>query len=441
MTEFNHPLTPDVIQSLQAQLHARPDYRMITNAVAKNGIKQAAYNAQVPAKLNRTFSIELPTGKVANQKKSGRCWLFSILNTLRHQFAAQYHFKDFELSESYLFFWDKLERANIFYDRMIALANQPVHDREVSYYLDNPGSDGGQWAMAAALIEKYGVVPRETFPETANTENTAALEQLLNRTLRSDALKLRNLIQQQASDEQLNQAKTAALATVYRMAAESLGEPPAQFDFEYRDDQHQYQLDQGLTPIQFYQKYFSNDLDQYVVLSNDPSKPMQQKFALPSQNNVVGGREIEFINLPMSKLKQAAIKQLQAGISVWFGNDVLQQSDRQAGLLDRDLYQEAQLFGLEPQLTKAERFSMHDAEVSHAMTLTGVDLQKGQPVKWKVENSWGDQVGVKGYFVMADNWMDEFTYEVVVKRDYLDATDQLVLEQPAQTLLPWDQLA
>ncbi|ETO40520.1 Aminopeptidase C [Fructilactobacillus florum 8D] len=441
MTEFNHPLTPDVIQSLQAQLHARPDYRMITNAVAKNGIKQAAYNAQVPAKLNRTFSIELPTGKVANQKKSGRCWLFSILNTLRHQFAAQYHFKDFELSESYLFFWDKLERANIFYDRMIALANQPVHDREVSYYLDNPGSDGGQWAMAAALIEKYGVVPRETFPETANTENTAALEQLLNRTLRSDALKLRNLIQQQASDEQLNQAKTAALATVYRMVSESLGEPPAQFDFEYRDDQHQYQLDQGLTPIQFYQKYFSNDLDQYVVLSNDPSKPMQQKFALPSQNNVVGGREIEFINLPMSKLKQAAIKQLQAGISVWFGNDVLQQSDRQAGLLDRDLYQEAQLFGLEPQLTKAERFSMHDAEVSHAMTLTGVDLQKGQPVKWKVENSWGDQVGVKGYFVMADNWMDEFTYEVVVKRDYLDATDQLVLEQPAQTLLPWDPLA
>lgn len=295
--------------------------------------------------------------------------------------------------------------------------------------------DGG------GLIEKYGVVPRETFPETANTENTAALEQLLNRTLRSDALKLRNLIQQQASDEQLNQAKTAALATVYRMVSESLGEPPAQFDFEYRDDQHQYQLDQGLTPIQFYQKYFSNDLDQYVVLSNDPSKPMQQKFALPSQNNVVGGREIEFINLPMSKLKQAAIKQLQAGISVWFGNDVLQQSDRQAGLLDRDLYQEAQLFGLEPQLTKAERFSMHDAEVSHAMTLTGVDLQKGQPVKWKVENSWGDQVGVKGYFVMADNWMDEFTYEVVVKRDYLDATDQLVLEQPAQTLLPWDPLA
>nr|WP_252895402.1 C1 family peptidase [Fructilactobacillus florum] len=375
------------------------------------------------------------------KRKADGVGFFSILNTLRHQFAAQYHFKDFELSESYLFFWDKLERANIFYDRMIALANQPVHDREVSYYLDNPGSDGGQWAMAAALIEKYGVVPRETFPETANTENTAALEQLLNRTLRSDALKLRNLIQQQASDEQLNQAKTAALATVYRMVSESLGEPPAQFDFEYRDDQHQYQLDQGLTPIQFYQKYFSNDLDQYVVLSNDPSKPMQQKFALPSQNNVVGGREIEFINLPMSKLKQAAIKQLQAGISVWFGNDVLQQSDRQAGLLDRDLYQEAQLFGLEPQLTKAERFSMHDAEVSHAMTLTGVDLQKGQPVKWKVENSWGDQVGVKGYFVMADNWMDEFTYEVVVKRDYLDATDQLVLEQPAQTLLPWDPLA
>ncbi|WP_413628039.1 C1 family peptidase [Fructilactobacillus vespulae] len=441
MTEYYEPLKQEDLQAMKAAFLSQPQGQVLANAIASNGINKTAKNQQVFAKLNRTFSDEIQTGAVSNQKQSGRCWLFSILNTLKHQFANQYHVKDFEFSQSYLFFWVKIERANIFYDRMIALAGKPTSDREVEFYLSSPGTDGGQWAMAAALVQKYGVVPRETFPETAVTENTHDLDMLLNRKMRHDALQLRELIANQASDEEIMSAKHNFLTEIYRITAETVGLPPEKFDLEYRDDKKQYHLDQGLTPKEFYDKYLGVDLDEYVVLSNSPDKEFNEIYALPSQNNVEGGKSIELVNVSMDKLKQAAIKQIQAGETIWFGNDVLQQSDRQNGVLASDLYKQDDLFGINTQMSKAERLQYHEAEVSHAMTITGVDLINNQPTKWKVENSWGDKVGDKGYFVMSDQWMDDYTYEVVIKKQYLDAETKQILDQAPLVLDPWDSLA
>lgn len=224
------------------------------------------------------------------------------------------------------------------------------------------------------------------------------------------------------------------------MAAYAFGEPPTHFDLEYKDDQDKYHRTANLTPQDFFQQFFDVDLDDYVVLSNSPDKPYNQLYALPTQDNVVGGKHITFLNLPMAELKRTTIAQLQAGETVWFGNDVLQQMSRERGFLDSQLYQTAALFGIDLSLTKAQRLEYHDAEVSHAMTFTGVDLVDQEPTRWKVENSWGEKNGAKGYFVMTDEWMDDFVYEVVVHKRFLTPEQRAQLATTPQPLTAWDPL-
>ncbi|UQS87230.1 C1 family peptidase [Nicoliella spurrieriana] len=441
MTESKNALTANDIADLEADYQKQPQADVIARAIQQNGVNNTARDPKAVVRTNHVFSVEVKTGGVTNQRQSGRCWLFSLTNNLRHQFAAKYGVKEFELSQSYLFFWDKIERANIFYDRMISTANRPTTDRTVAFYLSGPGNDGGQWAMSAALVQKYGVMPQADFPETNVTKNTRDLNSVLNLKLRRDGMQLRNLVNDGVSDEELTQVRQKMLSEVYRMVGYSVGVPPAKFDFEYRDDKDNYHLDQGLTPKQFFDKYFDDDLDDYVVLANSPDKPYNQLYSLPSQNNVVGGKQIQFVNLPMEVLKTAAIKQLQAGKTVWFGNDVVEQSQRKDGILDANLYHRAELYNIDLSMSKAERLQYHQAEVSHAMVLTGVDLVDDQPTRWKVENSWGADNGKKGYFAMDDSWMDEFVYEVVVNKKYLTADQQAVLEQAPVELAPWDSLS
>ncbi|WP_407888405.1 C1 family peptidase [Levilactobacillus sp. N40-8-2] len=436
----DHELTAAETADLHADLQQQPAHDVVSRAVIKNGVLAAAEDPQAAVRLNRTFSVELDTGKVSNQKHSGRCWLFSTLNTIRHQFAAKYNVKDFELSQSYLFFWDKVERANIFYDNILRTADKPIDDREVAFYLSRPGDDGGQWAMGAALVQKYGVVPTSAMPESFNTNDTTGFATTLNLKLRKDALALRQLVADGATEDQIATTRAQALKEVYRMAAYSFGEPPTTFDLEYKDDKHQYHRDAGLTPRGFFEKYFDIDLDDYVVISNSPDKPFDQLYSLPSQDNIVGGKHITFLNLPMAELKRTAIAQLQSGEAVWFGNDVLQQMSRERGFLDSQLFKTADLFGIDLSLTKAQRLATGEAEVTHAMTLTGVDLVADDSTRWKVENSWGEKNGDKGYFVMTDDWMDDFVYEVVVHKRFLTPEQQAVLATTPRALPAWDSL-
>lgn len=433
-------LTKTARAALRAKHAENQSAAVLTRAITKNGIKAASFDSQAASRLDRTFSVEVATGKVSNQKHSGRCWEFSLLNTLRHKFATKYHVKDFELSQSYLFFWDKIERANIFYRNIEQTARQPISDRLVQFLFDNPGEDGGQWAMAASLVQKYGVVPTSAMPETYNTENTTDFQEVLSRKLRKDGLKLRQLVMNGANEAELQSLEKSMLQEVYRMAAYSFGEPPTSFDLEYRDDDQQYHRVADITPEQFYQDYFDTDLDDYVVVTNSPDKPLNQLYSLPDEDNIIGGKPIEFLNVDMGVLTDVAVKQLKAGETIWFGNDVLRQMDRKQGYLDAHLFESAKLFGINGHLTKAQRLLTGEGEVSHAMTLTGVDLVDDTPTKWKVENSWGDQVGDKGYFVMSQDWFDEYVYEVVVHKDFLAPEFQALLNEPARRLPAWDPL-
>lgn len=437
---MSHELTLQELAEFSQDFNANPKNQVIARAAGRSGVLEASYNEGVARRLTRVFSTELDTDNVTNQKQSGRCWLFSTLNVLRHNFGQKNKAKNFTLSQSYNFFWDKLERANLFYEKVIETANKPLDDREVRSYFDFAGHDGGQWHMAISLVKKYGVVPSYAMPESFNTSATAGFAQALADKERKDALVLRKLAQ--AGDtESLEKARKQFLNEVYRMTAIAVGEPPKTFDLEFRDDDKGYHLDKDLSPVAFFNKYFDVDLDDYVVLTNAPDHEYGKLYHLGAEDNVEGGSPILFLNVPMEYLERAAVSQLKDGEAVWFGNDVLRQMDRKTGYLDTDLYKLDELFDVDTSLTKAERLATGMGEVSHAMTLVGVDEDQGEIRQWKVENSWGDKSGSKGYYVMSQDWFKEYVYEVVVHKQYLTKDQQALLASTPVELEPWDSLA
>lgn len=439
MTE-EHDLTSKIVEKLKKEFHSRKDAEIIARAIQKNGIKAASEDPTASERLHRAFSYEIKTGKPTNQRHSGRCWSFAALNTLRHKFATKYKFKDFELSQNYLFFWDRIERANMFFQKIIATADKPLHDRTVDFYLSFALNDGGQWANAASIIEKYGVVPEYVMPDTHNTKDTSDVAEVFDSLMRKDAIELRAMVQTNASATELQEAQERMMGDVYKIAAYSFGEPPAKFDLEYRDDDKKFHQVLGLTPLKFYHEYFDTNLSDYVVVTNAPDHEMDRSYLMPAQDSVVDGLPIKFVNVPFAELQEGAIKQLQAGETVWVGNDVLQQMDRKRGLMDAKLYHREELLDVDFVMDKKHRLETKQAVVSHAMTLTGFDMVNDQPTRWKIENSWGKDNGDNGYFVMTQDWFEEYTYEAVINKKYLSDRVKKVAASEPVTLPAWDSL-
>ena len=437
---MTHELTLDEIAKFQQDYQQNKQNKIAELAVVNNGVQKASFNGEGIRDLNRTFSIEIPTDNVTDQKQSGRCWLFAALNVLRHKFAKQYHTKNFTFSQSYLFFWDRIERANIFFNHILETADKPVDDRTVHFYLQAPDTDGGQWHMAISLIRKYGLVPTYAQDESFTANNTAAFNQALNMKLREDGLVLRKLAQAGKNDE-IEQKRQEYLSEIYRMAVIAFGQPVQKFDLEFKDDDGNYKLDQNITPLDFFHNYFEDDLDDYVVLFNAPDHEYDKLYAFPFEDNVEGGSPVRFLNTKIENLKEAAIKQLKDGETIWFGCDVGKQSDRQKGILAANLYETDTIFGIATQLNKKDRLQTGASGSTHAMTFVGVDVVDGKPRQWKVENSWGTKVGDKGYFVMDDKWFDEYLFKVVVKKQYLPEKLVKIAEGEATPVPCWDSMA
>lgn len=418
---------------------------IIRRAVTKNGIHSASFDQEIANINTPIFSIDLDTGKVANQKQSGRCWMFAALNTMRHDIKDRFHISDeFQLSQSYTLFWDKFEKANYFYENVLKTATEPLDSRRVDFLLTTPQQDGGQWDMIVSIIEKYGLVPQSIYPESKASSATAELNNTLNTLLRHDATVLRGLVAQQASKDKISNARNEMLANVYRLLSLTLGEPPVQFDFEYRDELHNFHVERQLTPQDYYQKFVSWDLDEYISVINAPTadKPFDATYNVDMLGNVVGGRDVKHLNVDINKMKAFAISQLKDGQSVWFGVDMGPQVDRESGLMASGIFASDDLFNVDSTMTKAQRLDYGESLMTHAMVLTGVDLDENdQPTKWKVENSWGEKVGKKGYFTMSDDWMSEYAYQIVVKKEYLSSELVNIYDNSKPTLLsPWDPM-
>lgn len=436
-------ISQEQLQNFQADLDKREGHEVNERAVTKNGILSVSADYRSEVAMDRVFSIDIDTGKVADQKRSGRCWMFAALNTMRHSMREKLHMKDdFELSQNYTFFWDKLEKSNYFLENVLQTAGLPTSDRKVAWLMQTPQQDGGQWDMLVALIQKYGVVPQTVMPETFNSSNSTEINKQLNLKLRKDAVELRELVAANKGDADIQKAKEKMLNEIYRMLAYTFGEPPANFDFEYRDTDNNYHRIENITPQEFFKKYVGWNLDDYVSIINAPTadKPFNHMYTVEMLGNVLGGRQVRHLNLDMQTFRKVAIEQLKHGESVWFGSDVGQESDRKKGIMDPNLYHQDELFDVDFSMSKAERLDYGESMMTHAMVLTGVDLVNGQPTKWKVENSWGDKVGEKGFFVMSNDWMEEFCYQIVVNKKYLPKDLQEILKEEPTVLAPWDPM-
>ncbi|KAF1303902.1 aminopeptidase C [Enterococcus sp. JM9B] len=435
-------ISKEMTTNFAADFAANKKHLALQRTVVKNGIKASAENVSAQVNNVPVFSVDVATGKVANQKQSGRCWMFAALNTFRHKMLNTFQLKDFELSQNYTFFWDKYEKANYFYENILATAKEDVTSRKVAFLLQTPQQDGGQWDMMVSIFEKYGVVPKTAMPESSNSSNSRDLNTFLNKKLRKDAVALRQLVADGKTAGEIQAEKGKMLQDVYDFLAISLGTPPESFDFEYRDEEKNYHLDQALTPQTFYKKYVDVDLDNYVSIINAPTadKPFNRSYTVEMLGNVVGGKDVRYLNVDMTTFKKLAIAQLEQGESVWFGCDVGQSSTRDSGIMSLDAYSMNELFDVDFTMTKAQRLDFGESLMTHAMVLTGVDLVEGQSTKWKVENSWGEKVGDNGFFVMSDAWMDEFTYQIVVRKDFLTPEQQAAFDADPQVLAPWDPM-
>lgn len=432
-------LTSEFTQSLFDNYQINAKYSAVENAATKNGLLNALENRASHAANLPVFSIDLTNDPVSNQKQSGRCWMFAALNTFRHKILTEFKLENFELSQAYTFFWDKYEKSNWFLEQIIGTSDLEIGDRKLKFLLDVPQQDGGQWDMVVALFQKYGVVPKDIYPESISSSASRELDQYLNKILRQDAQILRDLIQ---NGGDVAAKKAELLQEIFNYLAMTLGLPPQKFDFEYRDKDDQFHKFEDITPQAFYEKFVDIKLDDYVSVINAPTadKPYNKSYTVEFLGNVIGARDVRHLNVEMDRFKKLAIAQMQAGETVWFGCDVGQVSNRQDGLLTLDAY-DFSAMDLDFTQDKASRLDYSESLMTHAMVLTGVDLDAaGNSLKWKVENSWGEKVGKKGYFTASDAWMNEYTYQIVVRKEFLTAEELAAYEAEPEVLLPWDPM-
>lgn len=425
-----------------AEADLDPSLRLALNAVTRSGIDESALDRDKVIATPTVVSNRLDNWAATSQKKSGRCWLFSSLNLLRATARKNLGVKDFEFSQNYAMFWDKFERANFFLNDIIATASEPLGSRLVQFLLREVEGDGGQWDMAVSVYQKHGVVPKQAMPETQPSSNTHRMDTQLQALLRRRALDLRELATTGAGPEELSAAREGVLADVWRILVISLGNPPSSFEFGWRDDDGGYHTDGTLTPLEFYQRHVGIDLSGYVCLVDDPRRehPKGRALTVEHLGNVVGGRQIRYINAPVEVMKKLAAETIENGDPVWFGADVSPQSERDSGLLVGDLYDYSGLFGVDLSTSKEQRVISGESAMNHAMLFTGVDIADGSPRRWRVENSWGDAPGDKGFFTMDDAWFSNYVFEVVVRIEALpDDLRAAVTEEPL-ALPAWDPM-
>jgi bleomycin hydrolase len=435
-------LTPETLRSLQASFVRNSAYRLAQNAVTRHSVDDIALNHRVVFAADHSFSTVLDDWGVTDQKQTGRCWMFAGLNLLRFATRRKLGVKEFEFSQNYLMFWDKVERANYFLEAVIESADRDVGDRSVAFLLDGPLSDGGQWNMFINLVRKHGLVPKALMPETDSSSHSRRMNGVLRGKLREGARKLREMHARAAGSDELRAVKQHYLKIVHRVLNIHLGTPPERFSWQWRDKDGAFHRTDELTPRQFADAYVDLPLDDYVCLVHDPrpANPPGRTYTVQYLGNVVGGQRVTYLNVDMPLMKRAAQQTLEAGEPVWFGCDVGKQMRRDLGLMDRELYDLEALYDCSFELDKAARLEYGETQMTHAMLFTGVDVVDGEPRRWRVENSWGSEPGQKGFFTMNDSWFDEYMFEIAARKDYLPPELQAALELEPIVLPPWDPM-
>ena len=428
------------LELLRKDFSANPAYRLAQNAVTRVTVDDVAISREVINNIDHSLSTHLDDWKVTNQERSGRCWLFAGLNLLRVGVMRKTGLKDFEFSQNYAMFWDKIERANYFLEAIIETAGRDLDDRTVAFLLESVASDGGQWNMFAALVAKHGLVPKGYMPETQSSSNTARMNAILRYQLHQGT----GTVRAAAADSlaAARSAKAEILETIYRVLCIHLGTPPDRFDWQWTDKDKKFHRDGALTPQEFAAKYVDLPLDDYVCLVHDPrpTSPVGRTFTVEYLGNVIGGPPVIYLNVDMSVIKSIAAKTLQGGEPVWFGCDVGKMMSNDYGIWDASLYDLPSVYDASFDLDKAARLAYHETQMTHAMLFTGVDVLDGVTRRWRVENSWGADRGKDGFYTMNDSWFDQYVFEIAARPGALPADLQEALKSEPIVLPAWDPM-
>ncbi|OGN61791.1 MAG: hypothetical protein A3F09_00960 [Chlamydiae bacterium RIFCSPHIGHO2_12_FULL_49_11] len=417
--------------------------KLVRNALTKAPYDKAATNWDVTRQIEHRFSCVLPDKLTAtNQHRSGRCWIFAGLNTLRIYLMRKYDLEDFEFSQSYLFYFDKLEKANYFLEKIIETASEDNDSRIVSHLVSSPMQDGGQWDMFASLVLKYGLVPKSVYPDSEASLSSPDMNYALTLRLRAAAAEIRRQLREKARPDVIQTLKRGILSEIQKILFVHMGEPPQAFDWTYYDKKQKQHTHKNLDPLRFYRDFLKIDISRFVCLVHSPRQktPYNEMYTIDYLGNVIEGQKIRYLNVPIEQLKSVATLSLLKHDPVWFGCDVKKQFHRELGVMEMDLFPYNMLYDGDFSISKEERMLYGESQMTHAMVFTGVHLNQDKPARWRVENSWGDKVGDKGFFIMGDSWFDEYMFEVVVNQEYIPSKFKKLLTKPVRHLPPWDPL-
>lgn len=432
-------ISPEMLQEIKQSYKATTADRAIQNAVTHNEINKLAINYRNENDFDTYFSHKVNGKGITNQKSSGRCWLFTGLNVFRSGIIADYNLKDFQFSHNYPFFWDQLEKSNLFLQGIIDTREKPMDDKMVEWLFKNPLSDGGQFTGVADLLTKYGAVPANVMIETFGSENTRQMANLLQLKLKEFGLNIRDASAGGAAD--LQKQKIEMLGVIYRMLVLMLGEPPATFTWTLVDAKGNPVSTKEYTPLSFYREFIGADLkNDYVMLMNDPGREYYKLYEIDFDRHAYDGKNWTYVNLPVEDIKEMAIQSIKDSTTMYFSCDVGKFLDRERGLLDINNFDYESLMGTTFGMNKEQRIRTFASGSSHAMTLMAVDLDKnGKPVKWMVENSWGPGPN-NGHLIMTDKWFDEYMFRLVVEKKYITGKVREILKQSPVRLPAWDPM-
>ncbi len=423
-------ITPEILNEIRSSVKLTKTEIAIQNGLANEAVSKLALNPVQGKKEDHFFKYEVEVKGITNQKRSGRCWLFASLNVFRPVVIEKYNLDNFEFSQNYLYFWHIFEQSNLFLENVIATADKDIYDREVYMLFRSPVGDGGAWNDFVNLVEKYGAVPKDVMPETYQSENTSKMVSLINEKLREDGLILRDAVNSGKSRKQLEKTKIEMLKDIYKILVLSLGEPPTEFQWRYKNKDGEISEYKTYTPQSFWNEAVNANLSDYVMFVDDPTRPYYKYYEREKERNTYEGINWTYVNMPTGELKKFALASLKDGSPMYFSCDVGKFFNRDAGTLDLNNYDYEAVYGVKFGMNKKQRMLSQQSGSTHGMVLCGVDTdENGNPTKWKLENSWGKDNGNNGFLTMTDEWFTEYMFRLVINKKYLDEKTLKILEQ------------
>ncbi|MBU8922331.1 MAG: C1 family peptidase [Bacteroidales bacterium] len=432
-------LDKGTLKEIKKSFELTPENRALMNAISNNDINDLTFNREIYNEHNEIYTDKVEAKGITNQKSSGRCWMFAGLNMMRPAVMKNLNLDEFEFSENYLFFYDKLEKANLFLEAVIETADRDIDDRELQALFRGPVPDGGWWNYYVDLIDKYGVVPQCVSQETKHTSATRRMNGMLDHMARVDAVELRKMVSGGSSPGEISGRKVEMLKDFYRVLVLHMGEPVEKFTWRVKDKDDDV-IEKVYTPQSFYKEAVGVDLQEYVALFDYPAYEYNKYYEVNYCRNLYDRPDMGFINLGAEELKKYAVRAIQDGEPVWFSADIGKANDGEHGILKPGMFDYDGLFSIDGDISKADLIQFRGTSPNHAMVFVAVDLKDGKPVKWKVENSWGTSRGSAGFWAMYDEWFSKYVFSVIVHKKHLPAKIVRLLDTEPQRIPAWDPM-